>query len=150
MDNWKLPLYKIYSDDEDLNLITKIIKRGEKWAIGPEIDELEKSIANYIGVDYCIALNSGTSALHSLLLAYGLGKNDDIILPSFSFISTANSVLFVDANPVFVDIEMDTLGIYPKKIEKAITKKTKAIIFVHLFGNPCKVDQIQKIAKKFP
>jgi|TARA_B100001013_G_C24599325_1_gene438090 perosamine synthetase len=146
MDNWKLPLYKIYSDDEDLNLITKIIKRGEKWAIGPEIDELEKSIANYIGVDYCIALNSGTSALHSLLLAYGLGKNDDIILPSFSFISTANSVLFVDANPIFVDIEEDTFGLDPSQVLENLSSSVKAIMPIDYAGMSCKIFDIKKIA----
>jgi dTDP-4-amino-4,6-dideoxygalactose transaminase len=92
-EEWKLPLYKIYSDDEDLNLITKIIKRGTKWAIGPEIEEFENEIKNYVGTDYCITLNSGTSALHALFLAYGIGSNNEVIVPSFSFISTANSVL---------------------------------------------------------
>ena len=83
MVEWKIPLYKIYSDEEDVNLITKIIKRGKQWAIGPEIEELEKALSNYVGTEYCIALNSGTSALHSTLLAYGLGKGDDVIVPSF-------------------------------------------------------------------
>ena len=91
-DNWKIPLYKIYSDDEDVNLITKIIKRGNQWAIGPEIEEFEKKLADYVGTDYCVAVNSGTSALHSSLLAYDIKRDDDVILPSFSFISTANSV----------------------------------------------------------
>jgi len=76
-NKWKLPLYKIYSDDEDVNLVTKIIKRGERWAIGPEIEEFENEIKNYVGVDYCLTLNSGTSALHALLLAYDIGKNDE-------------------------------------------------------------------------
>ena len=70
MENWKIPLYKIYTDDEDLNLITKIIKRGSSWALGPEIEELENSIKNYVNADYCLTLNSGTSALHATLLAY--------------------------------------------------------------------------------
>ena len=108
-NKWKLPLYKIYSDDEDVNLVTKIIKRGERWAIGPEIEEFENEIKNYVGVDYCLTLNSGTSALHALLLAYDIGKNDEVIVPSFSFISTANSVLFVDGIPKFSDIEDRTL-----------------------------------------
>ena len=80
MDDWKIPLYKIYSDDEDLNLITKIIKRGNRWALGPEIEELENAIKNYVGVDYCISLNSGTSALHATLLAYDIGKNSEVIV----------------------------------------------------------------------
>ena len=86
MDEWKIPLYKIFSDDEDLNLITKIIKRGENWAIGPEIEEFENALKNYVGTDYCLALNSGTSALHATLLSYDIGNQDEVILPSFSFI----------------------------------------------------------------
>ena len=109
MSDWKIPLYKIYTDDEDLNLITKIIKRGEQWAIGPEIEEFENLIKNYVGTDFCVSLNSGTSALHATLLAYGLGENDDIIVPSFSFVSTVNSVLFVGANPLSVSYTHLTL-----------------------------------------
>ena len=85
-NEWKIPLYKIYTDDEDVQLITKIIKRGSRWAIGPEIEEFENALKDYVGVDYCTTLNSGTSALHATLLAYGLAKNDEIIVPSFSFI----------------------------------------------------------------
>ena len=84
MKDWIIPLYKIYSDDEDVKLISKIIKRGRDWAIGPEIDEFENDIKNYVGTDYCIALNSGTSALHATLLAYGLGNGDEIIVDTRS------------------------------------------------------------------
>jgi len=80
-EKWKLPLYKIYSDDEDISLITKIIKRGSNWAIGPEIEEFENAISNYVGVDYCAVLNSGTSSLHATLLAYGLGYGDEVLVP---------------------------------------------------------------------
>ena len=148
MNDWKVPLYKIYSDDEDLNLITKIIKRGNQWAIGPEIEELEKIIANYLEVDYCVTLNSGTSSLHSLLLAYGLGKNDDIIVPSFSFQSTANSVLYVGANPVFVDIEEDTFGLDPSEILKHISPSVKAIMPMDYGGMSCKIFDINEIASE--
>jgi perosamine synthetase len=146
MDNWKIPLYKIYSDDEDLNLITKIIKRGEQWAIGPEIEELEKTIANYNDVDYCVCLNSGTSSLHALLLSYGIGKHDDVILPSFSFVSTANSVLFVGANPVFTDIEEDTFGLDPNQILENLNSSVKVILPMDYGGTSCKIFDIKKIA----
>ena len=72
MTEWKIPLYKIYTDDEDLNLVTKIIKRGNRWAIGPEIEQFENAIKSYVGCDYCLTLNSGTSSLHAALLAYEL------------------------------------------------------------------------------
>jgi len=148
MEEWKIPLYKIYTDEEDLNLITKIIKRGSKWAIGPEIEEFENKIKNYVGVDYCATLNSGTSALHATFLAYGLGKNDKIIAPSFSFISTINSILFVDAIPVFTDIEEDTFGLEPKKILENIDNDTKAVVPMDYGGQSCKIFEINEICKE--
>jgi perosamine synthetase len=147
MNNWKIPLYKIYTDDEDLNLITKIIKRGSEWAIGPEIEEFENLIKDFVGCDYCLTLNSGTSALHATNLAYGLGKGDEIIVPSFSFISTANSVLFVGAIPQFADIEEETFGLDPLKIQTKISEKTKAIIPMDYGGTSCKIFEIKQIAK---
>lgn len=146
-NEWKIPLYKIYTDDEDVQLITKIIKRGSKWAIGPEIEEFENALKDYVGVDYCTTLNSGTSALHATLLAYGLAKNDEIIVPSFSFISTVNSVLFVDATPVFSDIEEETFGLDPNQIEGKISSNTKAVIPVDYGGLSCKINEVCEIAK---
>jgi len=145
---WKIPLYKIYTDDEDLNLITKIVKRGTQWAIGPEIEEFENLIKNYVGIDYCLTLNSGTSALHSTLLSYGLKDGDEVIVPSFTFISTANSVLFVNAKPIFSDIEDETFGLDPQKLTKSISKNTKAIIPVDIGGLSCKIDEITEFALK--
>jgi len=144
---WKLPLYKIYTDDEDVNLITKIIKRGSNWAIGPEIEEFENAITNYIGVDYCAVLNSGTSSLHATLLALGLGSGDEILVPSFSFISTANSVLFVNATPSFVDIEEKTFGINPELIKEKTTASTKAIIPMDYGGMSCQISEIKQHAE---
>lgn len=145
--DWIIPLYKIYTDDEDINLITKIIKRGKNWAIGPEIDEFENMIKNYVGVDYCSVLNSGTSALHSLFLAYGFGNGNEIIVPSFSFISTANSVLFVGGKPIFADIEEITFGLDPNLLSDKITSNTKAIVPMDYGGLSCKILEIQKIVK---
>jgi len=147
-DEWILPLYKIYSDDEDIELITKVLKRGTNWAIGPEIDEFEKIISDYVGTDYCVAVNSGTSALHSLMLAHGFGENDEIIVPSFTFISTVNSVLFVNSKPIFSDIENDTLGLDPQKLSNKITANTKAIIPVDYAGLSCKIFDILEIARE--
>ena len=144
---WKLPLYKIYTDDEDVNLITKIIKRGSNWAIGPEIEEFESAISNYVGVDYCTVLNSGTSSLHATLLAFGLGNGDEILVPSFSFVSTANSVLFVNATPSFVDIEEKTFGLNPELIKEKISSSTKAIIPMDYGGMSCQISEIKKHAE---
>lgn len=147
MENWKLPLYKIYSDDEDLQLVSNIIKRGTDWAIGPEIEEFEQLIKNFMDSKYCVTFNSGTSALHAALLAYGVSKFDEVIVPSFSFIATVNCVLFVDATPKFSDIEETTFGLDPSLIEKKISNNTKAIIPMDYGGMSCNIPEIQKIAR---
>ena len=147
-DKWKLPLYKIYSDDEDVASVSKVIKRGREWAIGPEIEELENAIKGYVGVDYCLALNSGTSALHAVFLANGIKKNDQVIVPSFSFISTANSVLFVNAKPVFAEIEDATYGIDPKLLDEKINVNTKALVPMDYGGMSCKIDEIKDVARR--
>lgn len=148
MIRWKVPLYKILVDKDDISDISKVIKRGMHWAEGPEIEEFEKSLADYLGVNYCVAMNSGTSALHATMLAYDIKKNDEILVPSFTFVSTANSALMVNAKPKFIDIENETYGMNPKKLEKSITKKSKLIMPIHYSGLPCKIDEIQIIAKQ--
>jgi perosamine synthetase len=144
--NWKIPLYKIYTDDEDLKMISNTIKRGTNWALGPEIEEFEKAIADYVGRDYCLVLNSGTSALHALFLAYGFNSDSEIIVPSFSFISTANSVLFVGAKPVFADIEKENFGLDPSGLSKLISSKTKAIVPMDYGGLSCKIFELKDFA----
>ena len=147
-EDWKIPLYKIYTDDEDVNLITKIIKRGSQWALGPEIEEFENELKKYIGVDYCLALNSGTSALHAALLSHDIGNGDNVIIPSFTFIATANTVLSVNAEANFVDIEDVTYGLNPNLIKSKINKKTKAIIPVDIGGTACDILKIKEIAQE--
>jgi perosamine synthetase len=148
MSDWKLPLYKIYSDDEDLGLISKIIKRGNNWAIGPEIEEFENALSNYLGCDYCLTLNSGTSALHAALLSNDIQSGDQVLVPSFSFVSTANSVLFVSATPKFLDIETQNFGIDPKLISKNVESNSKAIIPMDYAGMPCKIHEINLESKE--
>lgn len=146
--DWKIPLYKIYTDEEDVNLITKIIKRGNQWALGPEIEEFENEIKKYVGVDYCLALNSGTSALHAALLSHNIGNGDNVIIPSFTFIATANTVLSVNAEANFTDIEDVTYGLNPDLIKSKINKKTKAIIPVDIGGTACDILKINQIAQE--
>ena len=148
MTEWKVPLYRIYTDDEDVELVNKVIRRGKQWAIGPEIEEFEKAICNFIGTDYAVVVNSGTSGLHAALQAYGIGRNDEVIVPSFSFISTANSVLFVNATPIFSDIEEENYGLDSNLLEEKITKKTKAIMPMDYAGQSCKIFDLVEIAKK--
>src|SRR5437660_3706015 len=145
---WKIPLYKILADKEDVNSVSKVIQRGMDWAIGPEIENFEKSLSEYIGTNYCLTFNSGTSALHAALLALDIKIGDEALMPSFTFIATANSALMVNAVPKFVDIEEKTFGLDPNKIKTNMSKKTKVIIPIHYAGLPCRIDEIKCIAKQ--
>ena len=147
--DYDIPLFKIYWDEEDVKSVNEAIKRGMYWAIGPEIEKFEKLIADYIEVKYALVFNSGTSALHAALLAHGIGKEDEVIVPSFTFISTANSPLFVGATPVFADIEEKTFGLDLEDVKERITKKTKAIIPVHYAGSPCRIRELEEIAEDY-
>jgi len=148
MVKWKIPLYKIFIDKEDARRVSKVIKRGMDWAIGPEVEQFEYQLAKYVGSNYCLVFNSGTSALHAALLSVGVRKGGKVLVPSFTFISTANHALMVGAKPTFVDIEEETLGLDPSKIEPAISTDTRAIMPVHYAGLPCKIEEIRDISKK--
>jgi perosamine synthetase len=144
---WKVPLFKIYNDDIDVSRVSDTIRSGMNWAIGQNVDLFEKNLADYIGSKYCSTYNSGTSALHALLLASGIGKGDEVIVPSFTFIATANSPLFVGAKPVFADIEEETFGLDPDDVLEKITPKTKAIMPIHFGGCPCKIRELREVAE---
>ncbi len=143
-----IPLFKIYWDEHDVEKVSSVVKKGMYWAIGPEIKEFEKRVAEYVGVKYALALNSGTSALHVILAAHDIGKEDEVIVPSFTFIATANAPLFVGAKPVFAEIEGETYGLDPVDVEKRITPKTKALMPIHYGGSPCHVEKLKLIAGK--
>lgn len=147
--SWKIPLFKIYYDDEDIESVINVVKRGYSWANGREIREFEEEIASYIGVKYCTATSSGTSALQAVLLAHNIGPGDEVIVPSFTFVATVNSPLFVGARPVFADIEDKTFGLSPEDVEKKITSRTKAILCVHYGGCPCLVKELKEIAERY-
>jgi len=143
---WKIPLFKMYYDENDIKSVVSIIKRGMFWGLSSETLQLEKLIAKVVGVKYCVVFNSGTSALHAIMIAYGFKNPDEIIVPSFTFISTANSILFVNAIPKFGDIEDDGYGLDPEDVQSKISSKTKAILPIHYAGNMCKIEKIKKIA----
>ena len=132
---------------EEIKAVTEVLKSGV-IAQGPKVAELEEKFAKFIGVKYAIATSSGTTALHVALLAHGIGPGDEVITSPFTFIASANSILYAGARPVFVDIEEETFNIDPEQIEQAITKKTKAIMPIHLYGSSCDMTQIMAIAKK--
>lgn len=145
---WKIPLFKMYWDTQNIKAVTNVIKRGSYWTMGPEIQTLEKLISRYIGKNYGISFNSGTSALHATLLSYGIKQGDEVIVPSFTFIATANVVALTGATPIFADIEDQSYALDPKDVSKKITHKTKAIIPIHYGGGPCKyINTLRQIAK---
>ena len=145
---WKIPLFKIYWEKDDVDAVTSVIKSGANWATGEHIEKLEKETEKFLGVKYALSFSSGTAALHALMRATGIERGDEVIVPSFSFVATANAPLFVGATPVFAEIEKGTYGLDPADVEKKITKKTKAIIPVHYGGGSCKIGELKKIAKK--
>lgn len=147
MSTWKIPLYKICWDENDVKGVTETIRRGMFWAIGPNVEEFERRVASYIKTKYAVAFNSGTSALHAVLLAYDIGGRDEIVVPSFTFIATANSALFVGARPIFADIEEKTYGLSPEDVKERISSKTKAIIPIHYGGLPCQIRKLKEIAE---
>ena len=145
---WKIPLYKVDWDKEDVKTVTDVIKRGMDWAIGPEIEEFEQSLANYHDSKYCVVFNSGTSAGHAALLSLNLKPSSEIIVPSFTFIATANWPLMVGTKPIFSEIEEETLGMDPSYLDSIISKKTKVIMPIHYGGMPCKIIEIKKFAER--
>lgn len=118
------------------------------FILGPNVQAFEKEAADYLGVKHAVSCASGTDALHLALLAAGIGEGDEVITTSFTFIATAEAIVYCGAKPVFVDIEPDTFNIDASKIEAAITDKTKAILPVHLFGQPADMPAVMAIAEK--
>lgn len=124
------------------------VLRSGTYILGPHNKALETDMAKYIGVKHAVGLNSGTDALHLALRALDIGEGDEVITVAFTFVATTEAIGIVNAKPVFVDIDPDTFNIDVEKIENAITPKTKAIIPVHLYGQPCDMNVIMEIAKK--
>jgi len=120
-----------------------------QYIMGENVREFEKEISEYLGVKHSISVGNGTDALIIALKALGIGEGDEVITTPFTFFATAESISYVGATPVFVDVNVDTYNIDPLKIEEKITEKTKAIMPVHIFGQPCDTDPINEIAKKY-
>jgi dTDP-4-amino-4,6-dideoxygalactose transaminase len=136
---------------EEINAATRVLKSGiltGRLGSGPMAKKFEDNFANFAGAKHAVAVNSGTAALHMALWAKNVKKGDEVILPSFTFIATAEAVALVGARPIFVDIRPDTYSIDPEKIEPAITSRTRAIMPVDLYGLPAEVDKIRGIADK--
>ena len=134
---------------KDINLSFNNLFKKSDFILGNAVREFEKEFAQYCGVKYAIGLNSGTDALFLGLLGLGIKEKDEVIVPAFTYIATALAVSMCGARPVFVDVDEETYNIDPSRIETAITKRTKAIIPVHLYGQSADIQPIIKIAKKY-
>jgi len=132
-------------DKEEIAAVNDVLQSG-MLAQGPKVAELESAFAAYCGTKYAVAVNSGTAAIHAALHAAGVGEGDEVITTPFSFIATINPILMLGAKPVLVDIDLDTYNINASLIESAISAKTKAILPVHLYGQPCDWDELRVLA----
>jgi dTDP-4-amino-4,6-dideoxygalactose transaminase len=137
-----------HSIEGEIDARIKEIIHGAHFIMGSNVCEFEKEAAGYHNIKHAVAVASGTDALHLALLACGIGKGDEVITTPFTFIATAEAITYTGARPVFVDIDEKAFNIDVNNIEKAITKKTKAILPVHLFGLPADMDYIMKLAKE--
>ena len=134
--------------EEEKQAVLEVLDSG-MIAQGPRVKSFEESFAEMCGVKHAIATTSGTTALHTALLALRIGEGDEVITSPFTFIASANSILYTGARPVFVDIDPITFNINPELIENAITSRTRAIMPVHLFGLSCDMDPIMDLADKY-
>ena len=144
-----IPIAEPVLKGNELKYISNCIKSGWISSQGKYVIEFEKIFSRFCGSSYGVSTSNGTTALHLALKTLGIGLDDEVIVPTLTFVATANAVVYTGAKPIFVDSETFTWNIDPQKIEEKITNKTKAIIVVHLYGHPCDMDPILDIAKKY-
>lgn len=143
----RVPITKPYFTAAEAQAVAKVLESG--WVSqGPRVAEFEEAFANYVGTKYAVATSSCTAALHLALVSLGIGEGDEVLVPAFTYVATANAVEYCRAKPVFVDIDLDTFNIDVNQIEAKITRYTKAIIPVHLFGLSADMDPILEIARR--
>lgn len=143
----RIPMSAPDITEEDVQAVAEVVRSG-RLALGPKTEEFERLVAEYVGVEHAIAVSSGTAALHLIVRALGIGPGDEVLVPSFTFVASANVILYEGATPVFVDIEPDTYNLDPDDLKKKITPRTKAIMVVDVFGHPVEWDEILRIAEK--
>ncbi len=141
------PLAKPHIGKKEERYVLEALRSGV-LSIGPKVEAFEKRFARFVGMKHAVAVSSGTAGLHLALIAANIGKGDEVITPPFSFVASANAILYVGATPVFVDIDPVVYNIDPTQIEAAITPRTKAILVVHILGQAASMDPIVAIAKK--
>jgi dTDP-4-amino-4,6-dideoxygalactose transaminase len=144
-----IPINRPQIGEEEVEAVVKVLRSGlltQGLGAGPMVTQFEKNFAKFASVEHAIAVNTGTAALHSAVVASGVKNGDEVILPSFTFVATAEAVVMAGGKPVFTDIDPETYNISPAEIEKAVTRKTKAIVPVDLYGLPAEIKPIREIA----
>lgn len=149
MTHWEIPLSDLTFDDDEINTVVNVLQSG--WlTMGAATQEFETKFAKWNGIPYAIAVSSCTAALHLACMVLDLGPGDEVILPSLTFVATANAVRYTGATPIFADVtSQNDLTISPDSIRSLVTERTKAIIVMHYAGYPCNMIEIQKIAEEF-
>lgn len=143
-----IPYGRQIIEEDDIQAVVEVLK-SDYLTTGPQITEFEESVADYVGAKYAVAIANGTAALHAACFAAGIGEGDEVITTPLTFVASANCVLYLGGRPVFADVDARTYNIDPEDIRRKITNRTKAIIPVHLAGQPCDMDEIHKIAKEY-
>ena len=145
-----IPINKPQIGEEEVQEVVKVLRSGmltSGLGTGPEVTRLEQSFAKFAGAKHAVAVNTGTAALHSAVMACGIKPGDEVILPSFTFVATAEAVVLAGGKPVFADIDAETFNLSPTAAEKSITKKTKAILPVDLYGFSADMKPLREIAE---
>ncbi len=146
-----IPIAKPLIGIEETEAVSEVLSKSQ-IASGEYVVKFEDNFRRYLSCEYAVCTSNGTTALHTALMAAGIGPNDLVITTPYSFIATSNAILYVGAKPLFADVDRDTFNIDPNKIEALITstpEKIKALVIVHLYGNPCDMDRIQEICNKY-
>ncbi|MEM2337973.1 MAG: DegT/DnrJ/EryC1/StrS family aminotransferase [Candidatus Bathyarchaeia archaeon] len=147
-----IPINAPQIGEKEIEAVVKVLKSGvltHGLGTGPMVRKFEVEFARFMRSKYAVAVNSGTAALHMAVVATGVKRGNEVVLPSFTFVATAEAVVLAGARPVFVDIDPETYTISPEEVEKAITKRTKAIVAVDLYGAPADMKPIREIADKY-
>jgi dTDP-4-amino-4,6-dideoxygalactose transaminase len=134
-------------DDNDIALVVQTLQ-SKCLSMGPFLDRLEQLFAEYLGVGHAVGVSSGTAALHLCIRAADIGEGDEVITTPFSFVASSNCILYERAKPVFVDVDEDSMNIDPHLARQAVTERTRAIVPVHVFGQPCKMDELDALCRE--
>lgn len=144
----RIYVYSPWITPQDVRAITRVANSGWISSLGPEVGRFERGIADWMGVRHAVATMNGTVALHLILASLGIGPGDEVILPNLTFIATASAILYTGARPVLADVREDDWNLDPDSVARLVTRRTKAVIPVHLYGNPADCEMLKKAAPR--